>query len=161
MVYKFRDGRGYGVPAQVAGEQLEKIRLDHAGELHPQDVVDDARPEESPLHEVFEWDDAIAGENWRKDQAGHLIRSVRVVEEAEFEDQEDRKVIAYVSVRSPETKRSTYVTTTQALSNEDFRSQMIADVIRQLVGIRKRHDDLTELASVFHAIDQVAEGIAV
>lgn len=67
-----------GVDAQTAGEELARIR-DERGSVRPIDVVDEARPEDAPLHPVFEWDDQAAAESWRKEQARHLIRSVHVV----------------------------------------------------------------------------------
>ena len=67
-----------GVKAQTAGEELERISKEH-GEITPPLVVDEARPEESPIHEVFEWDDYVAAEHHREHQARQLIRSIEVV----------------------------------------------------------------------------------
>tara|TARA_R100000234_G_C4926714_1_gene146595 strand:+ start:144 stop:638 length:495 start_codon:yes stop_codon:yes gene_type:complete len=67
-----------GVKAQTAGEELERISKEH-GEVTPPLVVDEARPEESPIHEVFEWDDYVAAEHHREHQARQLIRSIEVV----------------------------------------------------------------------------------
>lgn len=54
------------------------LTLADRGELTPPAVVDAARPEESPLHSCFEWDDGRAAEQYRLVQAGTLIRRVRV-----------------------------------------------------------------------------------
>ena len=67
-----------GVKAQDAGEELERISKEH-GEVTPPLVVDEARPEESPIHDVFEWDDYVAAEHHREHQARQLIRSIQVV----------------------------------------------------------------------------------
>jgi hypothetical protein len=76
--FAFRNGsRISGVDAQVVGAELEKVRALH-GALVPQSVVDEARPEESPLHPAFEWDDSVAAENHRQWQARNLIRAVCV-----------------------------------------------------------------------------------
>ena len=58
-------------------EELERI-YNTDGVLTPAAVVDDARPEDAPLHSRFEWDDSVAGEQYRMVQARQLIRSVRV-----------------------------------------------------------------------------------
>lgn len=58
-------------------EELERI-YNTEGVLTPAAVVDDARPEDAPLHARFEWDDSVAGEQYRIVQARQLIRSVRV-----------------------------------------------------------------------------------
>ena len=67
-----------GVKAQDAGEELERIQQCH-GKVTPDIVVDEARPTDSPLHNVFEWDDEKAAENYRHSQASVLIRSIEVV----------------------------------------------------------------------------------
>jgi hypothetical protein len=50
---------------------------DRNGRIQPQRVVDAARPRNHPLHPYFEWDNKVAGENWRLAQARALIRTVR------------------------------------------------------------------------------------
>ena len=47
---------------------------DEFGTLTPELVVDVARDPEHPLHSRFEWDDSIAAEKWRLEQAGQLLR---------------------------------------------------------------------------------------
>jgi hypothetical protein len=58
-------------------EQLEHIRSQY-GRLTPRLIVDEARNPDHPLHTRFEWDDSVAGEKWRREQARALIRSVAV-----------------------------------------------------------------------------------
>lgn len=59
-------------------EILRSIAAQHEGVLTPEDVLDFARPEDSPLHSYFEWDDSIAGEKYRYRQAAGLITKVKV-----------------------------------------------------------------------------------
>lgn len=70
----------FGVDAQTAGEELDRIRQEH-GTLEPGTVVDESRPEEAPLHPAFEWHDPKAAELYREHQATNLIKQVRVVVE--------------------------------------------------------------------------------
>lgn len=51
-----------------------------AGVLTPALVLEEARPAESRLHARFEWDDAIAGEAYRLEQAHRLIQSVQITQ---------------------------------------------------------------------------------
>lgn len=53
-------------------------QLARKGELTPERVVEHAQRQDSPLHEFFEWDDALAAQAHRLQQARSLIRSVRV-----------------------------------------------------------------------------------
>ena len=79
-------------------DQLQAVH-DDSGRLTPQIVVDAARPVEHPLHERFEWNDKLAGEAYRLDQARRLIRSVRVTYREADEKEAARTVRAYHSVR--------------------------------------------------------------
>ena len=78
-VYRIEDAeQELGVDAQTAGSELDRIRR-RDGCLRPDVVVDEARPEEAPLHRAFEWRDPVAAEQWREHQASTLIKVVRVV----------------------------------------------------------------------------------
>lgn len=56
---------------------LREVR-ERRGLLTPQNVVEEARPEDHPLHSHFEWDDQVAGHEFRIIQARTLIRRVTV-----------------------------------------------------------------------------------
>lgn len=74
--FVLRNGcRSNGVSAQTVASELSNIYVTN-GQLTAPLVVDSARPEEAPLHPIFEWDDSKAGELYRHDQARNVIRSV-------------------------------------------------------------------------------------
>ena len=58
-------------------DHLQRI-YDAHGRLTPQIVLNEARDEDHPLHNRFEWADHLAAEKWRREQAHELIRSVRI-----------------------------------------------------------------------------------
>ncbi len=144
MRYAWKDGTGFGVKADVAGMELERIDRENGG-VTPAAVVDASRPEEAPLHPVFEWDDATAGELYRVDQARRVIRSVRVIE-VDQRGQDKPPAIAYVSVR-PEGERGTsYQPIARVMSDADMRRQAIESAATGLESWIKRHEHLIELA---------------
>jgi hypothetical protein len=65
---------------EMTQEQQDYIRHleSRGGKLTPEQVLDAARPDESPLHGFFEWDDSAAAEAYRIEQARELIRRVRI-----------------------------------------------------------------------------------
>ena len=40
----------------------------------PQEILEKARDETSELHKCFEWDDSVAAERYRLQQAGNVLR---------------------------------------------------------------------------------------
>jgi hypothetical protein len=57
---------------------LRSLAETNGGVLTPEAVLDFARPDDSPLHSYFEWDDSVAGEKYRYRQAQGLITKVKV-----------------------------------------------------------------------------------
>jgi hypothetical protein len=77
--YQFRNGwRVAGVDAQTVGDELHRIYQDN-GALTAPLVVDEARPDDAPLHPAFEWNDEVAAELHREHQARTMIRSVEII----------------------------------------------------------------------------------
>lgn len=68
-------------PMKVTSAVRERIVAlqDENGRVTPAMVVDDARDVNSPLHRLFDWDDASAAEKQRLHTARQIIVSVKVV----------------------------------------------------------------------------------
>lgn len=52
--------------------------LEKKGRITAPEVLDAARPESSPIHDCFDWNDSEAAEKWRLEQARELIRRVKI-----------------------------------------------------------------------------------
>jgi len=77
--FKVRGFNSYaGIPAETIADELARI-YNEAKELTPEKVVEEATPEDAPLHPAFEWDNEKAGHEHRKHQARNLIRKVEIV----------------------------------------------------------------------------------
>lgn len=94
----------------VIAPEVERLRLRNAG-VTAENLVDAATPVESPLHPYLEWDDQVAGNEWRHHQARQLIRAVSIMVVSSQPDN-SLKTRAYRSVRiqtptptGPETRR--------------------------------------------------------
>lgn len=111
--------------------------------LTPQIVVDEARPEDHPLHHRFEWDDAIAGEAYRRVQAAELIRSVRVTYRKD-ERRGDRQVRAFVAIR----KDNTYEPIEEVIEDDFARQLLLAEYERALREIKTRYGHLKEFIEI-------------
>jgi len=65
-------------PSEAMKQELRRLSEKGGGTLTPSRVVDVARSPLNPLHKYFEWDDAVAAEKYRQDQARELIRCVHI-----------------------------------------------------------------------------------
>lgn len=138
--YAFRNGF-FGVidraaiTAQVAGEELERIREEH-GTLTPPLVVDEARPEDAPLHPVFEWNNETAAEQYRLVQARTLIRTVEIIK---AENDQVTTSPAYVNVRAESYQPMQKVVTTPDLFEYAFNDALsrLESALRALEELQK------------------------
>jgi hypothetical protein len=126
--------------------QLEAIYL-HRGKLTPEMVVDTARPKKHPLHARFEWDDKIAGEAHRRQQAHDLITSVKVVfacgEKAE-------KVRAFHAVRGTE-EEYVYMPAEKIAADPMLREVLLRDMEREWKQMHSRYGHFQEFVELVTA----------
>ncbi len=147
MIYKWKIPV-FGVSAQDAGEELERIKTER-GFLSPEAVVDESRPPEAPLHGCFEWDDAIAAEKYRCQQASHIIRSITVDIERPSND-------TPVSVRAFVAIPGGYTDIITAIKTPDYHAEILREALDELSAFKKKYNDLCELSLVFEAIEKVS-----
>lgn len=149
MIYRWKEGARMAADAAKVGPELERIRIRHNGRLEPDWVVHEAKAEASPLHPLFEWNDTIAAQNYRVDQARGVIRSIEVV----IEDRPEQKPVrAFVSVVRENDR--TYTSVQDAMSDPKLREQVLRAALAELEAWRRRYAELVELANVFAAIDE-------
>ena len=150
-------GRQWGVSAQIAGEELERIES-RDGEITPRAVVEEARPEGSKLHNVFEWDDEKAAEQYRLTQASHFIRCIVV--RPMPEDKVKEPVRMYIN-QNPTDKgqcrSGSFINLKSALENPDSRAVVLSNAMHEMKMFRAKYYKLKELSEVFKAIDSVLE----
>lgn len=63
--------------ANIMGKEFAALAED--GRLTRSSIVTRARPDDSPLHKYFEWDNAKAAEKYREEQAGYYVRHLEVI----------------------------------------------------------------------------------
>jgi len=136
--------------AQEVGEELERIR-EEFGKATPEVILEASRPKKSVLHSYFDWEDAIAAEKHRKQQARHISNSVTC--EVIVEGGEKKEVRAFVNVKKAD--ESEYVPIEVVMKNKDLRQQMLANALKELIGIKQKYQTLKELSEIWDAIDYI------
>jgi len=132
--------------------ELEALAARNGGVLSVHAVVEAAEPEDSVLHDWFEWDDGEAAALWRLEQARQLIRvAVTVIDRPDTKPVEVRTFVSLPSDRHA----GGYRLTVRCLEDSDLRGEMLADALRELNRLRAKYQTLKELAPVFRALDKL------
>lgn len=128
-------------------DQLTDIYAAH-GRLTADLVVAAARPTGSALHHRFEWDDAAAGEAYRKQQAADLIRSVKVVYKIDPTGSE-KSVRAFPSSRSAEAPdESTYRPIEEVVADPFAYQMLLNECRREWKSFEAKYGHLEEFAQI-------------
>lgn len=160
FTYKYRGGYNSKVSAEIAGPVCQKLH--DAQILTPENLVNEARAETSPIHSAFEWNDSVAAEKYRCEQARLMIaniiwvesdiqteRHVKLVstennnketEEPNFTDER-----AFVSTGE---QNHRYVPIAVALTNEEWRANLLKAAKRDMNSFIMKYRRLTELANI-------------
>ena len=143
-MYSWKPGARVRTDANTVGAICEQMAKD--GRLTAANLVDDSRPEDAPLHNEFTWDDSLAAESWRRQEAMQIINGI------EIRIENSAPVQAFVKLTRAETD---YRPTSILIRQADTREQLIENALRELKGIQRKYSALKELADVFTAIEAV------
>jgi len=158
MVYEASSGAHFSDnDAQILGQRFESLA--QQGPLTAETVVDDARPADAPLHPFFEWDDASAAEEYRREQARYLLRHIVVRVTESSEPIRAFKVVTVSNDEDDPGERG-YVHINQVAADAGLLQQIIRDEMRVLSGSRKRLLQYKKLRPVVTLIDQAIEQLA-
>lgn len=116
-------------------------------ESTPHDIVEKARNEESVMHDMFEWDDSVAGELYRETQARQIIRMLVIVDE---EKKEKPPVRLFVSTGN---RDQTYTPIKLIVRNEESYNALLMRAFAELAAFRKKYKTLSELSEIMQMID--------
>lgn len=123
---------------QLVIDILQNLEIEK-GAIHPEDVVNLARDESSPLHSHFTWDNTRAGELYRKMEARVLINTVKVEWMGE-------KKPTYFNVKVKDTRG--YVSRPTIASNTEMQNQVVTYAAKQLKHWLDTYQDVTELSGI-------------
>jgi hypothetical protein len=130
--------------------RVDEIAGRNAGRIKLEDVIEDARNEESPLHDYFTWDDAKAAHKQRLDEARTLLRSINVPYEFNLTE---HQVIAYVRDPAKPEKENGYISTVVLRTDHDLaRAALVEEFSRAAAAMRRA----IEVAKALDLYDEVA-----
>lgn len=143
--YKFLTPGFYkGLDADAVAAEFDRIRAVY-GDLQPEYVVAESKEAGALLHACFQWDDTLAAEAYRREQARQLIKNVYVVvtnEEVKCE------VRAFVNVAPAKDLPKSYTPIQEVVQNKDAYDELLAQAKAEMQSFVRKYAQLTELNSV-------------
>lgn len=123
--------------------------------VKPSEIVEYARDENTELHKLFTWDDTVAAERWRENEARCIIRNIVIVKNKNDED-EDKKPIVVRAIVSTSERMQEYTTIQRVVKNPDAYERLLASAVAELKAFKRKYETLSgDLSEVFEAIDMV------
>lgn len=155
--YSFKEGIfkwRFQDKAQEIGEELENIKETN-GVLKPSMVIEAARNKNSPMHEMFEWDDLKAAQQHRMEFARKLISSIVI--EIKYDDNKKTVQNVFYSVQlNPENANLSkvgYLDISDIMKDEKYRLQIIENALAEIGYWESKYASYQELSRIFQSIE--------
>lgn len=141
---KWREGYGFykDVDPNKVAQEIRGI----GEEATSQQIVDRARDENSELHKCFEWDDSIAAEQYRIQQARYVVHHLVIKEEVVPKDRPE--VRYFVKPKQSEGYKQTQFVMKIDTEYEALLKQAWAE----LQAFKRKYSMLKELQEIFDLI---------
>jgi hypothetical protein len=75
-----KDNNGKNIDAETTHQELLKIRTNHGNKLTSKILLKESKNSDSLLHNYFIWDNNVAGEKYRREQASRLMTGIIEIE---------------------------------------------------------------------------------
>jgi len=137
LIYKRREGATF---KEEDTEIIAKIIVEiekRKGIAKPEDLIEEAEDNNSPIHNLFEWNNTKAAKEYRLQQARNIFNHIEI--EVVSENIKDKKVDvvihkqrAFHNVMLGDERG--YVSTARIVSNDELAKQVLQRLERQLQG---------------------------
>lgn len=135
--------RFFKADPQKCAEEIMSI----GGEVTPEQVLEKGRDKDSELHKCFEWDDSIAAEKYRLNQAGTVLRLLVIKEEEKPEDRPE--VRFFHKTKDDEGYKPVHI----IVKKEDEYAALLERAWAELRAFKAKYACLQELQEIFELID--------
>jgi len=138
----------------------EIIKIAENKGLTAENVVESARNKESPLHRFFEWNDTLAAEEWRLQQARVLIHTIKIKITM---DGDSKMIRAFENIKVTIDGDSfrEYKPTIEILSNLGYRQQMIIKALGEVKYWQEKYALFKEFNPIFNKIKETERRVKI
>jgi len=121
------------------------------GQVKASTLVDEARPDDSPAHDAFEWRDDVAAEQFRLGQARRYIRVTPIIKD----EKPDELVHVSVSAGS-ESREGYYKSLSDVAKSPNEYAIALEAAIQRLASAQRSLDQLRKVAAEQEETSEVA-----
>lgn len=126
------------------------VKLQHDNRLTPDDVLGAARKPTNPLHDLFEWDDAVAAEEHRRDQARGIIREVQVKITTTT-----ATITVHRYVPDPDRGKGQGYLAIDPLPEEDMCRRIVVQECNRALGVMRRAATIAEALGMSDGVEEM------
>ena len=135
---------GITLDHQRLGEEIDQLRINGDGIVTWEDIVEFGREKRrSQCGKGLEWDNKVAAEHYRKEQARRLIRSLKIKKQG-------KEVRAFMHVPG----QAGYYSFEEVMATEKMREEVIAKYAKRLTAIQEETKAMKEFAKVNREIEK-------
>lgn len=129
--------------ANLVQKEIESIGSD----ITPKQIVDFARNKNTELHKCFEWNDSIAAEKYREQQARVIVCNIVYVKDEETKEPTNIRAISYSTITN------SYKPTRLILHKQEEYQALLEKAFSELRAFKEKYHSLSELEEIFALID--------
>lgn len=141
---------GFGLfhaDAQTVAEEILSI----GEEATPQQILEKGRDENTELHKCFEWDDTIAAEKFRLQQAREIVHCLVFVRTEEQKKEADPEIRVFHKTET--VTGSGYKPLVRIVKDEDEYKKMLKLAYAELHALKVKYSNLKELDYIWSLIE--------
>lgn len=154
--YKSKDHELDGLSPKKVALELRRIKEENDGILTRQDVVNASKPKNALLHKHFEWDNNIAGNEYRLHQAGRIVHCVQVTNTATQNTTPTMvRVVAPPGSRASARDTVAYVEAADLKMHSEVAIRKLKSVKDRLLHLKNEYSSLADLKPVWDIIEEL------
>ena len=146
MTYKWKPNSRIKTDSETAGAVMDG--LEQQGRLTAKNLLDESRPAEAPLHDEFEWDDIKAAEEYRLQQARHIINCLLIEDDSQ---QETVRAFFNLADTAPE-----YRSIRTIMADETQSEALLQAAMQELQAFERKYAQISKFKALFAEINRLS-----